>query len=284
MAYLLLNTIALEPNRWSKEKIPHGNLEQLLEPITGGEFHFIEVWQYHISRESEMTVRRIRDLASSIGVSIRIVGMYPQLHLSGENRRREIDVAERIFSYANILGAHAVKVFVGSQGAAKLSLEDYKTSVQTMKQLARQAQTLGLIITGETHQNTLFETTDSTQKFLSEVGEQNFKVCFQPFDLHDTEKALCDYEVIAEHVVHVHYQGRRDKQMDLLEYSDIDYSRLTHALAQHGFEGDISIEFVKDCIAKDVTDFDLNLVLRNAQRDRRFILKTAASVGLEVLG
>ena len=56
----------------------------------------------------------------------------------------------------------------------------------------------------------------------------------------------------------------------------------TKTLIESGFGGHISIEFVKDCVVKKSEDFDLPLVLKNAQRDRDFILRIANKYGSQV--
>jgi len=72
---LLLNSVALEPNRWTKEKIPHFQLEQLLKPITKAGFRFLELWQYHISREREKVIHRIKSTGDNSGLSFPIIGL-----------------------------------------------------------------------------------------------------------------------------------------------------------------------------------------------------------------
>jgi sugar phosphate isomerase/epimerase len=64
--------------------------------------------------------------------------------------------------------------------------------------------------------------------------------------------------------------------MSLLKNADLDYKAITGALAAHGFDGYLCIEFVKDCVVSTPADFDLMHVLRNARRDYTFVQKAAA--------
>ena len=68
MAHLLLNTLALDPNRWTPEKIAYYPLDALLMPIAEAGFHGVELWQYHVSREREAGVRRLRAQAEALGL------------------------------------------------------------------------------------------------------------------------------------------------------------------------------------------------------------------------
>jgi len=282
MITVLLNSIALEPNRWTKEKIPCYKLEQLLMPIAETGFRFVEVWQYHLSEEPEAQINAICELGSSLGLSFPVVGLYPQLHLEGEEYQREGDRIKRLFARAKMLGAAIVKIFVGTRDSALITAKEYDRSVEVMKQMTSHANALDLTITGETHRKTLFDTIDSCQKFLKDVNSDRFKICFQPFDLRSTDQAVSDYEQVAKDVIHIHYQGHKENSMDLLENSDLDYRRLTQALAQNGFGGYVCIEFTKDCVVKSPLDFDLKVVLNNARRDRDFILQVGKELNMEI--
>ena len=44
MAHLLLNTLALDPNRWTPEKIAYYPLGALLVPIAEAGFGGVELW------------------------------------------------------------------------------------------------------------------------------------------------------------------------------------------------------------------------------------------------
>mgnify|MGYP001201137590 CR=1 FL=1 len=282
MITVLLNSIALDPNRWTKEKIPLYKLERLLTPIAETGFRFIEVWQYHISEEPEARINAIRELGDSLGLSFPVVGLYPQLHLEGEEYQREGDRIKRLFSCAKMMGAAIVKIFVGTRDSALITAKEYDRSVEVMRQMTSHAKALDLTITGETHRKTLFDTIDSCQKFIKDVNSDRFKICFQPFDLRSTDQAVSDYEHVAKDVVHVHYQGHKGNSMDLLENSDLDYRRLTQALAQNRFGGYICIEFTKDCVVKSLSDFSLQTILNNARRDRDFVLQVGQELNMEM--
>jgi len=283
MIYLLLNSIALDPNRWTREKIAHYRFDQLLKPIANAGFHYIEIWEHHILRESESSVTNTKRIADSLDLHFPIIGMYPKLHLTGVDRLDELNQVKRIFNYAHIFGTKIVKIFVGNLSSEKITKRKYEYSLEFMSEMTNLAKSFGLLIAGETHQKTIFDTLESSIKFIKEVGATNFKICYQPYDLSDTNQALRDYKVLSEKVIHVHYQGRKNKKMELLEKSDIDYEALTKTVIESSFEGHISIEFVKDCVVKKSEDFDLQRVLANAQQDRDFIVRVGEKYGSQIL-
>jgi sugar phosphate isomerase/epimerase len=282
LAYLLFNTVAMDPNRWTKDKIAYFKFDQLLRPIADANFHYVEVWQYHISREHEVTIKNLSEKASSLGVSFPIVGLYPALHYDGDERIKAMDEIKRNFDYSKILGAEIIKIFTGKMGPEIITDSEYKRSVDFMKEIAELAKTYKLTITGETHRKTLFETMESCQNFRKDVDAENFKVCFQPWDLTNTQKAINDYNTLAEQVIHVHFQGRKDKKFDLLEAAELDYDLLIQALADKKFDEYISIEFVKNCKVINPEDINIPLIMKNGQIDRDFILKTCEKYGMKI--
>jgi len=279
MIHILLNSIALDPNRWSEEKIAYFRLDQFLDRVAKVGFHFIEVWQYHISRVTESEIRNYHEIADYLGLAFPVIGMYPALHFSGRGRQTELDKVERLFSYAKLLGADVVKTFVGAQGSGQISDSEYLSSVEFMQEILDLANSYDLMITGETHPDTLFDSIESCTKFRKAIDCESFKVCFQPFDFCSTEKAISDYRVLISDVIHVHYQGQKDGRMELLANSDLDYRKLTAELIKQQFSGKICIEFVKNCVVADPKDFDIKAVLENAMLDRDFIVNTLKESG-----
>ena len=129
MIQLLLNSIALEPNRWTKDKIAHFSLEQLLDPITRSGFHFVEIWQYHISRASSSEIKKVQTIANSLDLNFPVVGMYPKLHLTGKQWQNEMNDIERIMNYAKQLNTEIIKIFTGVFGSDKITNSQYQKFV-----------------------------------------------------------------------------------------------------------------------------------------------------------
>ena len=280
MPHLLLNTLALDPNRWTPKKHPYYRLDTLLAPIAEAGFRGVELWQYHIARERKADVERLHDQAEALGLRVPVVGLYPRLHFYGLARREAWDEVQRVFAYAALLRAAIVKIFVGSKGTAQHTDAEYDRALTFLTDMTALAASHGLTITGEMHPNTLFDSLNACRRVHDAVQSDRLKICFQPYDFADTPQALADYEALHRHVVHVHYQGRRAGALTRLEDADLDYDALTGSLAAHGFDGYLCIELVKDCIVDNPADFDLDLVLQNAQQDQDFVLRAAERWGM----
>ena len=76
-----------------------------------------------------------------------------------------------------------------------------------------------------------------------------------------------------DRVWHLHYQGRKGREICLLEDADLDYAQYTRFIAESGFKGYLCIEFVKDCVVACSELLDVTKVLTNAERDREFVRK-----------
>ena len=270
---ILLNSIALDPNRWTAEKVPFHRLDELLEPIATNGFRGIEVWQYHVSSLDETGMTELMTRADDLGIDFPVLGIYPRLHHGGTEGEDDLAQSLQLLDIAASLGTNTVKMFVGSKASADLTEMEEANTIASLEMLAGAAEDRDLLLTGETHPDTLFDSVEATKISLAEVASPELEVCFQPYDSRDTEQAIADYTALAEHVIHVHLQGRKNDEMSLLEEADIDYERLLETLEINGFAGYLSIEFVKGCVVDHPEDFQLDRVLSNAVADREFIEK-----------
>ncbi|MEZ4702757.1 MAG: sugar phosphate isomerase/epimerase [Rhodothermales bacterium] len=277
---ILLNSIALEPNRWTADKTPFYALEDLLEPCAGAGFHHLEVWQYHLTALRTDAFERLVEAAEARSIACPIVGLYPQFHLAGDAWLKEQRRLQRTVGYAARLGARRVKLFAGMRASGDLDADARRRSIAAARELVEWAHWHGMDVTAETHANTLCDSVPAAARFLEEVGSPHLGLCFQPYDFTDTPRAVADFEALHEHVRHIHFQGRKNDAMAFLEEADIDYPALFRAFGERGFQGDLSIEFVKDCVVDRPEQLDLDLVLGNAQRDRRFVEELAQGAGV----
>lgn len=282
MIDLLLNTIALDPNRWTPDHTPYFTLDALLPPIAEAGFTGVECWQYHLSTASPAQVAAYARRGRDLGLSFPVVGAYPVLHLQGAAGARAWEALQRLLEHAVLMEAKVLKLFVGNQPFAHLDAAAYARSVEALRRLAAAARQAGLTLTGETHANTLFDTVAHCRRVLADVAAPNFKVCFQPFDFTDTAVLLSDYEALHPGVMHVHFQGRNGGDFVLLEHAALDYRAFVDTLAAHDFTGYACIEFVADCVVEDPADFDLPRVLGHAARDRVFLHRLFTDNGMRV--
>lgn len=280
MAQIVLNTVALDPLRWSSPKRNHFSLADLIGSVslaTG--FRGLEVWQYHLTDIAATDAAALKLRLAEARLAVEVVGLYPVL--CGSEAPDSMAECKRLIDLAGELDAKSVKVFVGDQASADISDDMWEESLANLDALIRAADGAGLELNGENHQNTLFDDVLSLTHTMAAIGENRMGVCFQPYDFSDSHNTIEVLTKLAPSVRHVHFQGRAlDGDFCLLKDAPIDYRALMGVLKAAGFDGPLSIEFVKDCVVPTVADFDLDLVLANAEHDRRFLEQTAGDVGL----
>ncbi len=272
---ILLNTILLEPNRWTTDKIPHKPLENLLTKVKKFGFDKLEIWQYHISQHSEKEIRRLIDIMKALNMTCPVLGAYPALHLFGKNTE-ESRKFTHLIQIAVKLNVKIFKVFAGNIASKKMNPKQKKKALQSLHTLALQLDAHGISLAIETHANTLCDTPNSTIKTLQSLSvSKNVGCCFQPYMDNNTQKAIEFFEEILPWITHVHLQNRKTKKLKccLLSEGDwIDYNILIPHLLKSKYNGDLSIEFTADMATPDDPDKPIESILKNAALDRHFVL------------
>src|SRR5690606_30831338 len=115
--------------------------------IAGAGFEALEVWQYHLSRLSDEQVTRLGERAKALGIAFPVVGLYPALHLDGEERDREWEAMEAMIARSAALGARVIKMFAGRLGSDEVDEEAFGRSVAFTRRLAGAAAAHGMALT-----------------------------------------------------------------------------------------------------------------------------------------
>ena len=271
---LLLNTIMLEPNRWTSDHILSWPLVDLLEGIDEAGFKDLELWGYHVDRMDPDGIARLADALASRSMHAMCVGAYPSFHCDGPQDDAEVARLERVVIASAALGATIFKVFPGRVASVDASAAIWRRTLGRLRGLADRVGLEGMTLALETHGGTLCDSLDSTLRLLSDLENcRNVGICFQPYADDDTSAAIAAFDALGDHVRHLHVQNRdQSRAMTLLEDGDwTDYRRfLPHARAT-GFDGPLCIEFTAAVIPSAGEAFDPKSVLGNAILDRRFI-------------
>ena len=277
MAKLLLNTLALDPNRWTSEKRPAFRLDVLLPEIAARNFDLLEIWQYHLTSASEQELVEIRLMLNDFGMEVPIVGAYPILHVSGVVVQHEITKFVRVLEIASALNARGIKIFAGNQPTACLNDTQYQNSVGFLRKLVELAEERDLLVFTEAHRKTLFDDPVNSLKVLKEVNLPNLKICYQPYEFNSTERFISDYKLLADHIGLLHFQGRRDKRLVPIEQADIDYALFFDEISNRLDELYLSIELVAASVLDAEEEFSLTTVLDNAAVDRDYLNKLCSN-------
>ena len=269
---LLLNTIILEPNRWTADHALSRPLVDLLEPMAAAGFRDLEVWGYHLEGLSEAEVEHLAAALQVRAMRAVGVGAYPSFHLEGDEDEEERRRLDRLVAAAVRLGASVFKIFPGSVGSAQVDEAVWRRSVERIRRLARRTGEAGLALTLETHGGTLCDTLEGTRCLLDRLPDDGVGLCFQPYIEHDTSAAMAAFDALRPRVRHLHLQNRGPGGATLLEEGDwTDYRRFLPHVRRSGFDGLMCLEFTAGITPAEGEAFDLAAVLANAARDRAFV-------------
>ena len=269
---LLLNTIMLEPNRWTAGHALSRPLAALLDPMAAAGFLQLEVWGYHLDRLSEAEVEQLAAGLEARAMRAVGVGAYPSFHLEGAEDEEQRRSLEQLVGAAFRLGASVFKIFPGRVGTADAGETVWRRSVEGMSRLADRTGEAGMLLTLETHGGTLCDTLDGTRRLLDELPEDGVGICFQPYVGHDTATAMAAFDALGSRVRHLHLQNRKDGAAALLEEGDwTDYRRFLPHVRRSGLDGPMCLEFTAGITPAEGEAFDLAGVLANAARDRAFV-------------
>lgn len=270
---LALNTIAFEPKRWVPDKSQARQIEEALECVAQAGYDAVEIWQHHLTNRPPADIPRIADHMRSLGLSAAAIGAYPLLQLTESERQEEMDRVNRVMDDCRTLGAPILKIFTGRIASDNITSEQMELSMAFLRELLDNAAKRGLTVTAETHGRTLADTVDAAEKVLAELDADHFKICYQPFDLTDTQKAIEDFDTLRPHIAHIHLQARSENGFCLMKDAPFDFRAFLGHVKQSGFDGLLSVEFVKGCSPKDQATYSDEETVASAQADREFVLE-----------
>ena len=269
---VLLNSIALEPNRWTKDKIAAHDLEKdLLPRIADAGFTQVEIWQFHLSRKNDAEVKAAREKGGALGLAFPVVGAYPLFHLDGAEGEEARAANEQVLEHAMILGAKWVKFFFGRVKGSEITPEQLERTLTHVTEWIAAGAAKGLSFCAELHGGTLFDPFEAGEKHLSRHPEWNCRICYQPYDMKNTPPNLELICQLGERIVHVHFQGRDADGFCRLADADLDYTKIIPALKEANPDFIPSVEFVRGGFPKEGEAFDFDAALADAAADARFI-------------
>jgi len=157
------------------------------------------------------------------------------------------------------MSANAVRVWLGRSDSEKTDDVTYKRLVKDAKSICSVADTYGLIVCPECHDNTYNNNTDAFLKIRNDVDCENFRTYFQSrykkkaYDLDRIERTCAYIES-----VHISYSELVREQFPKYDLSYMD--ALLEKLLEIGFDGNILLEYtyifsymgLLSCMKKDI--------------------------------
>jgi sugar phosphate isomerase/epimerase len=268
----LLNTIAVEPNRWTRERIPAYDLARDIVPrAAAAGFRRLEVWQYHLSHRSMDEAKAVREAGAKHGVTFPVVGCYPAFHLEGPEaeaaRREACGLADR----AALLGARWLKFFFGRIKGSDLTPRQLELTTARVQEWTAYGRAKELGFCAELHHSTLFDPCDYGLQYLAQHPELGIRICFQPCGGLDAAACVRLIGELGAQIVHAHFSGQNAAGRCALQDASLDWRAVVAALQAANPEFLPSVEFVPHSFPAPGQPFDFDAALADAAADARFL-------------
>jgi sugar phosphate isomerase/epimerase len=268
----LLNTIAVEPNRWTKEKIPAFDLARDIFPaIHAAGFRHVEVWQYHLSRKSLDETGAIAETCRRLGLDVPVVGAYPLFHLEGPAEEESRTERHGLLDRAAILGTRWVKFFFGRVKGSEITPAQLERTTARVTEWITYGRAKGLGFCAELHGGTLFDPYAYGRQYLAAHPDLGVRICFQPYAGQTTAECLQVIRELGSAIVHAHFSGENAKGRCRLADSAVDFRALVAALKSARPDFIPSLEFVPGGFQPVDRPYDVRAAVADARLDAQFL-------------
>lgn len=198
----------------------------------------------HVPHGDLERAKDVRARTVDAGLSVSSYGSYYRVGVS----EAEGLSFESVAATAASLGAPVVRVWAGNKGSEVANEQWWESVVSETRRIARIAEHHGLVLTFEYHGNTLTDTNEGAQRFLSAVDHPNVATYWQPPNGRSFEYCLEGLQGVLDRLSHVHtfhWSPQTRERLPLAEGRDrwIPYLEVA---ASTGRDHYVLIEFVVD--------------------------------------
>ena len=212
------------------------SLEKIVEIALDCGAECIE-WGGDIHVRDVITAKKAKELCDKAGIRNSTYGSYYRIG------NGNIDEWKNVCEIAHALGAHSVRVWLGSADSEKTENAVYDKLVSHAREMCAVAAEYGLNVAPECHDNTFNNNTDAFLKIQNDIGCDNFKTYFQSkycrkdYDLDRIERTV-------KYVDCVHVSFFEQFREQFLSHKPLYMNEILKKLSDSGYNGDVMVEFV----------------------------------------
>lgn len=214
-------------------------VEEVVDAAVKAKADFIE-WGSDVHVKTPDDAKKAKKLCDENGIAIRAYGTY--YRIGCHDRAAWTNICE----CASIMGAKYVRTWLGTKGSKLTSQKEYEKLLDDARLCCDEAAKYGLTVSNECHHDTYNDETDSSLKFLADIGRDNMKTYYQSWyrdEAGDKDKL---YKLIS-YVTDTHISFSEMDKFQLLHKKDKEYIiKILSWLRDLSFEGGLTIEFTKN--------------------------------------
>ena len=261
---ILLHTIALEPARWTPQKVSRP-LSELLPTIAGAGFYKLEIFEPHLALlPDEPTLIQIFERLHLVPM---VLSSYLELspHLNPDDVF-ESQAAE-LLTRVDRFGFRKVRLFPGKSPTPDRAAVTVAQVGRRLRMVAGQRPNVEFLL--ETHDGSLADDPKRPVELVQAAELPNVGLLWQP-TVFEPEAACKQWELQKPYVRHIHLQNRTaDGRFCRLEAGRIAWDNILESV---GFQVDVSLEFVTSGIF-EIEAFDLTVSVQEAVEEFGFVVK-----------
>ncbi len=261
---ILLHTIALEPARWTPERVSRP-LSEILPTIAGAGFYKLEVFEPHLALlpDEPAMVPLFERLHLVPTVLSSYLELSPHKNPDASFRQQSAELLARVDRF----GFSKVRLFPGESSdptQVQATIQEIGTRLHT---LANQRPDVQFLL--ETHDGSLADDPANMIALMETSTAANVGLLWQP-TVFEPVAARAQWELQKPYVRHIHLQNRMaDGRFCRLEEGVIPWSEI---LRSTGFAADVSLEFVPSGICA-VEKFELSTSVQEAVEEFGFVVR-----------
>lgn len=215
----LVSKAGLEAIEWGGDvHVPHGNVERAKE---------------------------VETLTANAGLEVAAYGSYYRVGCENE----EVGSFEGVLETAVALGAPTIRVWAGNKGSKEADKKWWNTVIEESNRIATMAESKGIKIAYEYHDNTLTDTDESAIRLLKEVNHPNIYTYWQPphsFTVKDREDSIRGVLPWLSNIHVFYWTDSPERVRHPISKAKYDWIKYLQIAAEDKEDNYAMIEFVKD--------------------------------------
>lgn len=225
------------------------SVDEVVETALSSGAYAIE-WgsDYHVRNVGEAKSAGV--LCRENGIAVNAYGTYYHIGTGSD------DEWKKICEIAAVLGTGNIRTWLGTKGSRITTEREYSLLVEKTVKMADTAEEYGLVISNECHPNTYNDTTESSLRYLKDVGRDNVKTYYQSW-YRDRKNDMEKLEKLYPYLTDVHISFSELKKFQMFHRKDPEFiSLILNRLKKLKFDGCVLIEFTSgnkpDNLIKDI--------------------------------
>ncbi len=260
---ILLHTIALEPARWTPQRVSRP-LAEILPVIAGAGFYKLEVFEPHLSLLPDEGV--MVALFERHHLVPTVLSSYLEVSPHRNPDASYLRQADELLARVDRFGFSKVRLFPGQSPDAAQTAATIRAVGERLHDLAGRRPGVEFLL--ETHEGSLADDPACAVALVEAGGAPNIGLLWQP-TIFEPDAARAQWEVQQAHVRHIHLQNRTaDGKFCRLSEGVIPWAEILEAAR---FGVDVSLEFVPSGVC-EVESFELTTSVQEAVEEFAFVV------------